>query len=252
MEDKEQGTAVVSQQKQRNRRSISLFEGYLSLMDERRVLLQVRRAVSYSVVTVPALIQSNLVPFIPTSLETAKKMLELAQVKLGDIVYDLGCGDARILVLAADLFKASKAIGYEIRPEVYKNALKEVKARNLEEKVTVVNEDLFVADVSKATVIMLYLNHAVNNMLKQKLEMEAPHGTRIVSHDFEIHGWKPIRKLRRQGNTLYLYKVPDSFNRSSLSQNAQKKRSLKAQSKLVRNISSKNTISTKEGSHGNS
>jgi tRNA A58 N-methylase Trm61 len=142
---------------------------------------------------------------------TTRKMLELAQVKPWDVVYDLGCGDARILILAVNLFKARKAVGYEIRPEVYKDAVKEVKARNLEERVTIINEDLFIADVSRSTVITLYLNHEVNKRLKQKLEKESLHGTRIVSHDFEMHNWKPIKKARSEGDTIYLYKVPDSF-----------------------------------------
>ena len=142
-------------------------------------------------------------------METAKRMLEIAEVGPGDVVYDLGCGDARILILAVELFKAKKAVGYEVRKEVYKNALQEVKGRNLEERVTIINGDLFNTDLSEATVITLYLTYGANKKLKPKLEREAKPGTRIMSHDFEISGWKPTRNERLRGDTIYLYVVPD-------------------------------------------
>jgi len=151
------------------------------------------------------------VPFIPTSIETAERMLDVAKVGPGDVVCDLGCGDARILILAAESFKADKAVGYEIRRQVYESGLKEVEARNLERKVTVINGDLFDADLSDATVITLYLNYGVNKSLKPKLEKETKPGTRIVSHDFKIPDWKPVRRLKHQGDIIYLYVAPQSF-----------------------------------------
>ena len=150
------------------------------------------------------------VPYIPTSLETAKRMLRIAEVGPGDVVYDLGCGDARILVLAVELFKAKKAVGYEIRRQIYRTALQEVEARNLEERVTIVDGDLFSADLSEATVVTLYLTYGANRKLRPKLEREAVPGTRIVSHDFEIPGWKLTRKEKHQGDAIYLYTVPES------------------------------------------
>jgi len=80
-------------------------------MDERRALAEIRRSTSITVVAIPSFDQNTEVPYTPTSLETAKKMLEIAGVGSGDVVYDLGCGDARILILAVELFKAKKTIG---------------------------------------------------------------------------------------------------------------------------------------------
>lgn len=192
-------------------------------MEERRALTEVRRrSTSISIFAAPSSDQSYDVPYIPTSLETAKRMLEIAEVGLGDVVYDLGCGDARILILAAELFKAKKAVGYEIRRDVYKTAVQEVEARNLSERVTVVNGDLFSANLSEATVITLYLTYGVNKRLKPKLESEARPGTRIVSHDFEMHGWKAKRKEKHQGDTIYLYHVPESAKQLSISESTKR------------------------------
>jgi len=151
------------------------------------------------------------VPYIPTSLETARRMLEMAEVGSKDVVYDLGCGDARIPILAVELFKAKKAIGYEIRKDVYQNAIKEVEARNLVERVTIVNGDMFNADVSEATVITLYPTYGVNRKLEPKLEKETVIGTRTVSHDFEMPDWKPAKIEKYRGDTLYLYTMPKSL-----------------------------------------
>lgn len=203
----------------RDRRPLSLFEGWLRLREERRALAEARRPMSVSIVAIPNFCgQRYDVPYIPTSLGIAKAMLEIAGVGPKDVVYDLGCGDARLLILSVELFKAKKAVGYEIRKEVYKTALKEVETRNLGEKVTIVNGDLFNADLSEATVITLYLTYGANKRLKPKLEIEARPGTRIVSHDFEMPGWRSTRKERLQGDTVYLYIVPDSSRGQRLQQ----------------------------------
>ena len=194
----------------RDRKPVSFIEGWLLLRDEQTALAEVRRPPSVSLLTVPSVSQAYTVPFIPTSLDTARRMLELAKVGPQDIVYDLGCGDGRILVMAAEMFGAKKAVGYEIRGDVYKNAEREVKAHNLGERVTVVNGDLFDADLSDATVITLYLSYGANKVLEPKLRSEIRSGTRVVSHDFEIPGWRLKRKVRLQGDSIYLYIAPES------------------------------------------
>jgi len=127
----------------------------------------------------------------------------------------LGCGDGRILALAAERFKVKRAVGYEIRRDVYKTALQEIQARNLTGKITIVNGDLFSADLSEATVITLYLSYWANKELKPKLERQARPGTRIVSHDFEIPGWRPTRKTRSHGDTIYLYRRREADKRQA-------------------------------------
>ena len=195
----------------RDRKPLSFFEGWLLLMDERTALAEMRRPTSVSLVAVPSVDQRYVVPFIPTSLGTAKRMLELAEVGPQDVVYDLGCGDGRLLVLAAESFEAKRAVGYEIRGDVYKTALREIQARNLKEKVTIVNADLFDADLSEATVVALYLSYGANKALEPKLRREARPGTRVVSHDFEIPGWRSIRKEKLHGDSIYLYIIPESY-----------------------------------------
>ena len=185
------------------------------MMDEQRTLAEIRHPSVTSLVAIPSVDQRYLVPFIPTSPETARRMLEIAKVGPRDVVYDLGCGDGRILALAAELFKAKKAVGYEIRRDVYKTALQEIRSRNLAGKITIVNGDLFGADLSEATVITLYLSYWANKELKPKLEREAGPGTRVVSHDFEIPGWRPTRKARSHGDTIYLYRRREADKRQA-------------------------------------
>jgi len=183
----------------RNRRFTSYFEGWLRLRDERRALVQAR---------IPPDIGMSAVPFIPTSFETARKMLEVAETGPNDVVYDLGCGDGRFLILAVKIFAVKKAVGYEIRREVYAKAVHEVEVQSLGEKIFLVNGDLFGADLSEATVITLYLTYEANRRLKPKLEREVKPGTRIVSHDFEIPEWRPAKREWFSGDTIYLYTIP--------------------------------------------
>jgi len=152
------------------------------------------------------------VPFVPTLQETVERMLEIAGVGPRDFVYDLGCGDGRILVAAVEGFEAKGAVGYEVREELYKEALSRIEGRGLRGRVELFNEDLFKADLSEATVITLYLNHSVNSRLRPKLEREVRPGTRVVSHDFEIKGWYPVRRERCRGDTIYLYVVPEALD----------------------------------------
>ena len=120
------------------------------------------------------------VPYVP-SPEDVKRMLKLTEVRSGDIVYDLGCGDGRILIAAVESFGAKEAFGYEISEDVYKNALQQVAKVNLQQRITIINKDFFEADLSRANVITLYLNNFTNEKLRPKLEKEALPGTRIMA-----------------------------------------------------------------------
>lgn len=151
-------------------------------------------------------------PYYPTPPEIVRRMLKIAGVGLGDVVYDLGCGDGRILIMAVKDFGAKKAVGYEIREGVYSTALWEVERLGLLDKIRLVKGDLFEADLSEATVITLYLNESTSQRLKPKLEREMRDGTRIVSCAYQLLGWKPIKNERCHGDTIYLYTVPESVN----------------------------------------
>ena len=155
------------------------------------------------------------VPYYPTPPKTVRTMLKIARVGPSDVVYDLGCGDGRILITAVNMFRADRAVGYEIREDLCGAALSEIERQRVRHRVRLVKGDLFDADLHEATVITLYLDELTNQRLKLKLEREAKDGTRIVSHMFEIKGWRAARKKTLHGNrtqhTVYLYTIPESI-----------------------------------------
>ncbi|MEM2897231.1 MAG: rRNA adenine N-6-methyltransferase family protein [Candidatus Bathyarchaeia archaeon] len=150
-------------------------------------------------------------PFVSSPIEVVRKMLELANVGPDDVVYDLGCGDGRILFTAVKEFHVKKAVGYEIREDLYKSTLNEVQKQDLVERVHIINEDLFKANISEATVITLYLTTTANERLKQKLIDEARYGSRVVSHDFSIGGWYASKKESFSNHVIYLYTLPYAY-----------------------------------------
>lgn len=149
------------------------------------------------------------VPFLSSPPEVVKRMLEVARVGPDDVVYDLGCGDGRILITAVEGFRAKEAVGYEIREDVYRKALEEVARANLCDRIRIIQGDFFEANLSTASVITVYLNSFAHEKFKLKLEKEALAGTRIVSHDFPMPGWRPAIEDTIQSecgtHTIYLY-----------------------------------------------
>jgi tRNA G37 N-methylase Trm5 len=131
--------------------------------------------------------------YVPTPQVVVDKMLELAQVRKGDIVYDLGCGDARIPITAAKKYGV-KAFGFDIDPVRIAESLENVKKNDIADKVTIKQQDIFELDLSKADVITLYLLPQLNVKLIPQLEKLKP-GCRIVSHDFNMEGVKPQKEL---------------------------------------------------------
>jgi SAM-dependent methyltransferase len=156
-------------------------------------------------------------PYVSSSPEIVRQMLEIAEVGPDDLVYDLGCGDGRILIAAVKDFKAKKAVGYEIREDIYEIALAEIAKQNLQDKIKLIKGDFFKADISRATVITLYLTTGANEALRPKLEKEARLGARIVSHNYEIPGWQPSHVKKFMGHTIYLYKIPEAWSKERTS-----------------------------------
>lgn len=148
------------------------------------------------------------VPFVPTPVEVIRKMLEIANLKPGELLLDLGCGDGRVLIVAAKEFGA-RAIGIEIRNDLANRAAYNVAKEGVKDKVLIINGNFFELKLPPADVIFMYLLTSVNERLRPKLEKEAKRGARIVSHDFEIVGWKPkaVEDFRDGGRShrLYLY-----------------------------------------------
>ncbi len=140
-------------------------------------------------------------------------MLILAQLKPGEVFFDLGAGDGRTVIMAAKEFGA-RAVGVELREDLAKRALSTVYEEGLQDRVTIVNGDMFNVDLTSADVIFLYLTTSANEKIKPKLEVELRNGARVVSHDYEIVGWKPLKvdnfcenpKLGYPSHTIYLYR----------------------------------------------
>jgi len=151
------------------------------------------------------------VHFVPTPHEVVEVMLRLAEVKKDDITYDLGCGDGRIVIAAAK--KAGcKATGYDIDPARVKESLENVKKEKVEDLVTIEEKDIFTLDLTKASVITLYLLPSLNVKLIPQLEKMKP-GCRIVSHAFDMRGCKPdvvATVACKDGNErkVYLWTTP--------------------------------------------
>ncbi|MBS7619551.1 class I SAM-dependent methyltransferase [Candidatus Bathyarchaeota archaeon] len=167
---------------------------------------------------------SSVAPYVPTPLNIVRKMLEIVEAGSDDILYDLGCGDGRILFSAVEDFNVKKAVGYELNPIMHKAVLKKVEDKGLRDRVEVINGNFFFADLSPASVITLYLTTSGNSKLKPKFESELRKGTRIVSHDFPINGWKPIKPnlpnyFDVSSHRIYLYRVPESYQEGSEVQN---------------------------------
>ena len=142
-------------------------------------------------------------------------MLALAELKAGEVFFDLGAGDGRTVVMAVKEYGA-RAVGVELREDLVKKALGTVYEQGLQDRITIVNSDMFTVDLSSADVVFLYLTTSANEKIKPKLETELKHGVRVVSHDYEIVGWKPFKvvnfcenqSLGFPSHTIYLYKRP--------------------------------------------
>lgn len=153
----------------------------------------------------------SIAPFVQTPLEVAKKMLDLSQIKRDEVLYDLGCGDGRLIILAAKETGA-KATGIELREDLIERARTEIKRLNLEGRVKVIQGNFFDVAISDADVITLYLTSSANERLRPKLEAELKRGARVVSHDFKVPGWKPSTVYNELlGHTIYAYRMGEQL-----------------------------------------
>ena len=155
--------------------------------------------------------EGKIVPYVPTPQEVVERMLELAGVKKGDVVYDLGSGDGRIVVTAAKKYGV-KAIGFEIDPERIKESHENIKKAGVEKLVEIRQQDIRTVDLSAASVLTLYLLPEVNLMIRPNIWKQMKPGSRIVSHDFDMGDWKPLKTEQiKDGSswdhTLYLWQV---------------------------------------------
>ena len=155
--------------------------------------------------------EGKIVPYVPTPQEVVERMLELAGVKKGDVVYDLGSGDGRIVVTAAKKYGV-KAIGFEIDPDRIRESKENIRKAGVEKLVEIRQQDIRTVDLSPASVVTMYLLPEVNMMLRPNIWSQMKPGSRVVSHDFDMGDWKPvktedIKDSSGWDHTLYLWRV---------------------------------------------
>src|SRR3954453_16815799 len=145
--------------------------------------------------------------YVPTPPDVVEEMLKIADVKKGDVLYDLGSGDGRIAVTAAKRY-GIRAVGIDIDPERIREANENAKKAVVTNLVRFRQEDLFKADFREATVVTIYLLPDLNVKLRPRLWSELKPGTRVVSHQFDMADWKPEKEVELNGRTIYLWTVP--------------------------------------------
>ena len=154
-----------------------------------------------------------IAPFVPSPVLVIQHMLKLADLRAGEVFFDLGSGDGRTVIMAAKVFGA-RAVGVELREDLAKKALGTIHENGLGDRVTIVNGDMFGVNLGSADVVFLYLTTSANEKIRGKLDTELKKGVRVVSHDYEIVGWKPEKvenfcenpNLGYPSHTIYLYK----------------------------------------------
>jgi SAM-dependent methyltransferase len=147
------------------------------------------------------------VRYEPSTPAIVAAMLELAEVKKGDVVYDLGCGDGRIVIEAARRYGA-RGVGIDIDPERISEARENARKAGVDGRVAFRNEDLFEAQIGEATVVTLYLWPWINLKLRPKLLAELKPGTRVVSNLHDMGDWAAEKKIEVDGHPIYLWRIP--------------------------------------------
>lgn len=159
----------------------------------------------------PRVSPNHLAPYVPSPEPVVIRMLEAAELKPGETLYDLGCGDGRILILAAQRFRAN-AVGIELSEKLVRQAIAQAEQLGLQQRIKVIQGDLREADLRGADVVTIYLSRLTNEQLKPKLKAQLKPGSRVVSHDYPIMGWKPIRvekvEVLQRPHAIYVYRMP--------------------------------------------
>ena len=153
----------------------------------------------------------KLAPYYPTPETIVQKMLQLGALKAGEKMFDLGSGDGRIVIMAAEKFHAN-AVGVELDKDLYRQSTDKIQSLRLQKTAKIVNGDVLQQDYSSADLITVYLLPLSNDKVRPILDKQLKKGTRIVSHDFEFKDWKPekVETIEDDGegrsHTLYLYR----------------------------------------------
>jgi tRNA A58 N-methylase Trm61 len=154
-----------------------------------------------------------IAPFVPSPNTVVEYMLKLAGLKSGEVLFDMGSGDGRTVIMAAKTFGA-RGVGIELREDLAKKAMGNIHESGLEDRVTILNDDMFNVNLTSADVVYLYLTTSANEKIKPKLDRDLKKGARVVSHDYEVVGWRPEKienfcenpQLGYPSHTIYLYR----------------------------------------------
>lgn len=147
------------------------------------------------------------VPYVATPQRVVERMLELGEVSACDVVYDLGSGDGRFLITAAQQYGA-RGVGFEIDPHLVEQARANARLAGVTDRVEFRQQDLFEASLQEASVVMLYLEPDLNLRLRPRLLLQLDPGDRVVSHDFDMGTWTPDRVEQMEGSTIYRWTIP--------------------------------------------
>jgi SAM-dependent methyltransferase len=160
----------------------------------------------------------SVAPFVPSPENVIHNMLKLSHAGPGDTLFDLGCGDGRILFIAVEKFDVDRAIGVELNPNMVKGINEKIKEKGLEKRIQVHNGNFFNVDISPATVVTLYLTTSGNTKLRPKFTEELKPGTMIVSHDFPIQEWDEFQSGSSPhsmgSHKIYVYNVSEDMGKS--------------------------------------
>jgi len=148
------------------------------------------------------------VVYVPTPDEVVEAMLKVTKAGKDDVLYDLGSGDGRIPITAVQKYNVARAVGIDINPERIREAEANLQKAGVGGRVRFLNEDLFEAKISDATIVTLYLLPSLNLKLLPKLLSDLKPGTRVVSHAFDMGSWKPQESLNIDGRNVYFWTIP--------------------------------------------
>src|ERR1700704_3561861 len=177
------------------------------------MLLRLAIAFSAMLVSGAALAQeaAKLAPYYPTPLTVVEKMLDLGGLKAGEKMFDLGSGDGRIVIMAAQKYQGD-ATGIEMVDDLYHQSMEKIRSLGLQKNARIIHGDIFKQDYSTANLVTVYLLPTSNDKVRPLLEKQLKKGTRIVSHDFPFRDWSPEKEItieddgEGRSHTLYLYR----------------------------------------------
>jgi len=157
---------------------------------------------------------NKLAPYVASPVHVVERMLELAHIKPGETVFDLGSGDGRVLIAAVEKYRA-KAVGVEISPKLVAEATANIQKEGLADQARVIQGDLLTADLTGADVVFIYLATPLNEKLRPRFERFLKAGARVISHDYAVPGWKPAHTEKtddRHEHLIYVYEMPPLKN----------------------------------------